>query len=85
MVTGPLVPVDAEIATPRAYFKVVRINGRVGAFVFPDGLSPHSDYCEQQSSLAAIEAATGLTLFPSLPPGYQGLAEALGCNGSGPG
>lgn len=85
VVTGPLVPIDAEIAKPRAYFKVVRIDGRVGAFVFPDDLSPHSDYCEQMSSLPAIEAATGLTLFPSLPTGYQGLEEALGCNGSGSG
>lgn len=77
VLAGPLVRSDDAIEIPQAYFKAVRRGDRVAAFVFAANLPPHVDYCDQQSTLAAIEAAIGLTLFPGLSAASVPLE--LGC------
>lgn len=83
VLTGPLLHVNDAIDTPRAYFKVVRRGDRIAAFVFAADLPPHADYCDQGSSVAQIETATGLILFPGQQDDFAQLG--LGCAVSTPG
>ncbi len=58
-------PVYADgVAEPVAYFKVVSNDERLSAFLFDSNLRQHVSFCDQLSTLEAVEAATGLTLFP---------------------
>jgi len=68
----------------QSIFKVVRDGSAEAAFVFPSDLPRHADFCGQASTLEAIEADTGLNLFPALAETGRGsaasLLPALGCN-----
>lgn len=56
---------DAEsIAKPSAYFKVISTAESLSAFIFESDVRQHINFCDQLSTLDAVEAATGLTLFP---------------------
>lgn len=63
--TSPQSALGENSFLPRAYFKVVAdAAGRLSVFVFDQDLPPHASYCAQRSSLAELEQAVGLTLFP---------------------
>jgi len=74
VVTGPL---PGE--TP-AYFKAIAGAGGVAAFVFPEDLPRHANFCARAMTLDDIEAATGYALFPAGAPAAPGpLLQSLGC------
>lgn len=81
VVSGPL---PEQPGSPSAFFKVVRSATAEAAFIFPQTLAIHADYCAQLSSRQFIERRLGLTLFPSLDSSRDngdsaGLAPVLGC------
>lgn len=83
VVSGPMARTSQEISQPNAYFKVVVAGDRLASFVFPAGLKQNERYCDQRGSLAAIEQATGLTLFPALSALDDGaLLRDIGCGDS---
>ncbi len=76
VVSGPLPDTNGEVT---AYYKVVRSEQAQAAFVFNTNLAEHVQFCEQGSSLAAIEAQLGLALFPALAVTGDLMPE-LGCS-----
>lgn len=80
VVSGPLLPVQAAISDPGAYFKVVVAGGKAASFVFAADLAQHLRYCDQRASLQSIESVTGLSLFPAQNELDDGaLLEQLNC------
>lgn len=90
VVTGPVfreTPVVASLATstphrvPDAFFKIiVAADGRATAFLFEQDLPVHVHHCDNRTSIAAIEEATGLQFFPENPGLVAGeLDTSLGC------
>ena len=91
VVTGPVfdpesVPrtldTDKEHRIPDGFFKVVLTReGRAAAFLFSQDTPVHVHHCDLRSSIAEIEALTGLELFPEGSSRLQmSLDAALGCN-----
>jgi len=63
--TGDLTPLEA-LSKVRAssFFKVVATKTSIAAFIFPENLPSHSNYCDFRSTLGLIESQSGLKLFP---------------------
>ena len=64
---------------PIAYFKVVAIETNYAAFLFPQGLSQHSHYCGQLSSIERLQELSGLDFFPGRTLDEGDLQTQLGC------
>ncbi|MEX0964173.1 MAG: DNA/RNA non-specific endonuclease [Pseudohongiellaceae bacterium] len=86
VLSGPIYesgdPSDGEgLSRPNAYFKVVSTANALSAFVFQSDVQQHVNFCQQISSLEAIEAATGLDLFPQKESDFAAtLHDELTCN-----
>ena len=88
VVSGPLYliqePLSArdgpELAQPSAYYKLVANRRSHLAFIFPSDLPQHAHYCDQLSTLLAVEQLSGLQLFPDMQDSSTAeLAAALHC------
>lgn len=63
VMSGPIY--SSQVAErPSAYFKVISTPESVSAFIFDSTLRQHVGFCDQASSLQAVEEAAGLILFP---------------------
>ena len=47
-----------------SFFKIVATKTAIAAFVFPENLPSHSNYCDFQSTYELIELQSGLKFFP---------------------
>lgn len=91
VVTGPLYdPNENEMTLPQAdetakvptgYFKIVASDtGAMTAFIFDQDTDRNANYCDHIKTLADVEAASGLDLFPQAPSWpSDDLNGALGC------
>jgi endonuclease G, mitochondrial len=60
----PVVRDDEGTVQPSAYFKVVSTADSLSAFIFSSEVEQHANFCDQLSSLEAVEEGAGLKLFP---------------------
>lgn len=85
VVSGPIfgtqpVPDNEAIPKPDAYFKVVTAGDAIAAFVFENDLQQHASFCQQRSTLDAVQDATRLNLYPQRERDFDAtLHEGLGC------
>ena len=76
----PLIRDGEALAKPSAYFKVVSAGDSLSAFIFDSELQQHANFCDQLSSLAAVEERVGLQLFPQRENEFAGTLHAqLSC------
>ncbi len=52
------------------YFKTIAATNSSAAFIFNQNLQQQAPFCDQLSTIAAVEAETGLTIFPQLQNPY---------------
>ena len=89
VVTGPLFNPDAQEVTlpiakphrvPDGFYKIVVSGDSAAAFRFEQDTSVGIHHCNLQSTVAQIEAETGLDFFPERTrPLAETLASSLGC------
>jgi len=77
----PALPTGKAHQVPSGYFKIVaNREGQVAAFTFDQDLPFHIHHCQQLTTVADIEAQTGLKFFPELPAWpLADLSSGLGC------
>ncbi|NKB32373.1 MAG: hypothetical protein GKR91_04675 [Pseudomonadales bacterium] len=73
VVSGPLYEVSGALSTrsnnggfPVSYFKIVANESAYASFIFEGGLPIHAEYCDRIASIAEIQSASGLVIFPIL-------------------
>ncbi|GJM12821.1 MAG: hypothetical protein DHS20C12_12240 [Pseudohongiella sp.] len=72
---------EVSPATPSAYFKVISTPESLSAFIFEAELQQHISFCDQLSTLQAVEEASGLTLYPQRQIGFADTLHAsLSCD-----
>ncbi len=69
-----------DLGSPTAYFKLISTPDALSAFIFESDVQQHINFCDQLSTLEAVEDQTGLSLFPQREGGFMStLHEQLSC------
>lgn len=83
VVSGPIYRSSgsADIGAPLAYFKVISTPEAMTAFIFETDVQQHINFCDQISTLEAVEAETGLIIYPQREGEFSAnLHEQLSCS-----
>ena len=87
VITGPVFTSQPKtigadhIAVPAQLFKLVLdpAHGKLGAWLLPNAAVPVDRWNHYCTSAKAVEAATGLTFFPTLPPAQSSSVIEMSC------